>query len=288
MTVDALVYQGLIGISLAMYLWLLAAGLTIAFGVLGVVNFAHGSLYMLGGYFAFTFYHTMEMNFWLSLLLAAITVAAIGAIMERFFMRPIYHLDFAYQILLTFGFVLVFADAARIFWGGVPLIPQMPEMFDWTVPIVGRAFPVYYLFVIVVGIAVSGLLWFLLDRTSWGETVRASASDREMASALGVNIPRVFTVVFSFAAMLAALSGALGTPVRAMTPGIGTSVIIDVFIVTVIGGLGNLPGAFVGALVIGLMKAYGVLLFPDADLFMTYLIMALVLLFRPKGLLGGR
>jgi branched-subunit amino acid ABC-type transport system permease component len=109
-----------------------------------------------------------------------------------------------------------------------------------------------------------------------------------MASALGVNIPRLFTVVFSFAAMLAALSGALGTPVRAMTPGIGTSVIIDVFIVTVIGGLGNLPGAFVGALIIGLMKAYGVLLFPDADLFMTYLIMALVLLFRPKGLLGGR
>ena len=138
----------------------------------------------------------------------------------------------------------------------------MPEIFDATVRIVGRPFPIYNLFVIFVGIAASVLLWLLLDKTSWGETVRASASDREMASALGVNIPRLFTVVFSFAAMLAALSGALGTPVRAMTPGIGTSVIIDVFIVTVIGGLGNLLGAFVGALVIGLMKAYGVLLFP--------------------------
>jgi branched-subunit amino acid ABC-type transport system permease component len=243
---------------------------------------------MLGGYFAFTYYQTLEMNFWLSLLLAALSGAVIGMIMERFFLRDIYHLDLAYQILLTFGFVLIFADAARIFWGGIPLIPPMPEIFDATVRIVGRPFPIYNLFVIFVGIAASVLLWLLLDKTSWGETVRASASDREMASALGVNIPRLFTVVFSFAAMLAALSGALGTPVRAMTPGIGTSVIIDVFIVTVIGGLGNLLGAFVGALVIGLMKAYGVLLFPDADLFMTYLIMALVLLFRPKGLLGGR
>jgi len=288
MTFDALVYQGLIGVSLAMYLWLLAAGLTIAFGVLGVVNFAHGSLYMLGGYFAFTFYLTLQMNFWLSLLLAAASGAVIGSIMERFFLRYIYHLDLAYQILLTFGFVLIFADAARIFWGGIPLIPPMPEIFDSTVPIVGRPFPVYNLFVIFVGIAASALLWLLLDKTNWGETVRASASDREMAGALGINIPRLFTIVFAFAAMLAALSGALGTPVRAMTPGIGTSVIIDVFIVTVIGGLGNLPGAFVAALIIGLMKAYGVLLFPDADLFMTYAIMALVLLVRPKGLLGGR
>ena len=288
MTFDALVYQGLIGLSLAMYLWLLAAGLTIAFGVLGVINFAHGSLYMLGGYFAFTFYGTLEMNFWLSLLLASLSGAAIGSVMERFFLRYIYHLDLSYQILLTFGFVLIFADAARIFWGGIPLIPPMPDVFDSTVPIVGRPFPVYNLFVIIFGFAASVALWILLDKTSWGETVRASASDREMAGALGVNIPRLFTVVFAVAAMLAALSGALGTPVRAMTPGIGTSVIIDVFIVAVIGGLGNLPGAFVGALVIGLLKAYGVLLFPDADLFMTYLIMALVLLLRPKGLLGGR
>ena len=288
MTFDALVYQGLIGLSLAMYLWLLAAGLTIAFGALGVVNFAHGSLYMLGGYFAFTFYETLGMNFWLSLLLASLSGAAIGSVMERVFLRYIDHLDLSYQILLTFGFVLIFADAARIFWGGIPLIPPMPDVFDSTVPIVGRPFPVYNLFVIFVGFAASVALWILLDKTSWGETVRASASDREMAGALGVNIPRLFTVVFGFAAMLAALSGALGTPVRAMTPGIGTSVIIDVFIVAVIGGLGNLPGAFVGALVIGLLKAYGVLLFPDADLFMTYLIMALVLLLRPKGLLGGR
>jgi branched-subunit amino acid ABC-type transport system permease component len=288
MTFDALVYQGLIGVSLAMYLWLLAAGLTIAFGVLGVVNFAHGSLYMLGGYLAFTFYETLGVNFWLSLLLAAAGGAAIGGVMERFFLRHIYHLDLAYQILLTFGFVLIFADAARIFWGGIPLIPPMPDALDATVSVVGRPFPLYNLFVIVFGLAASLLLWALLDRTSFGETVRASAADREMAGALGVNIPRVFTVVFAFASLLAALSGALGTPVRAMTPGVGTSVIIDVFIVTVIGGLGNLPGAFAGALVIGLMKAYGVLLFPDADLFMTYLIMALVLLFRPKGLLGGR
>src|SRR5262245_23596439 len=153
MTAEALIYQGLIGLSLAMYLWLLAAGLTIAFGVLGVVNFAHGSLYMLGGYVAFTFYQTLDLNFWLSLLLAAASGAVIGLIMERFFLRYIYHLDLAYQILLTFGLVLIFADAARIFWGGIPLIPPMPDILDATVPIVGRQFPVYNLFVIFFGVA---------------------------------------------------------------------------------------------------------------------------------------
>src|SRR5260370_20657128 len=180
MTFEALVYQGLIGLSLAMYLWLLAAGLTIAFGVLGVVNFAHGSLYMLGGYFAFTFYLTLRMNFWLSLLLAAVSGGVIGLIMERFFLRFIYHLDLAYQILLTFGFVLIFADAARIFLGGISLIPPMPEILDSTVSSLGRPFPAYNLFVIFVGIAVNALLWLLLYKTNWAERVRASASVPEM------------------------------------------------------------------------------------------------------------
>src|SRR5258708_10260731 len=162
MTFEALVYQGLIGLSLAMYLWLLAAGLTIAFGVLGVVNFAHGSLYMLGGYFDFTFYLTLRMTFWLSLLLAAVSGGVIGLIMERFFLRFIYHLDLAYQILLTFGFVLIFADAARIFWGGIPLIPPMPEILDSPASIVGRPFPVSNLFVTSLALPRSALCWLLL------------------------------------------------------------------------------------------------------------------------------
>src|SRR5262249_30423458 len=161
MTFEALVYQGLIGVSLAMYLWLLAAGLTIAFGVLGVVNFAHGSLYMLGGYFAFTFYLTLQMNFWLSLLLAAASGGVIGMIIERVFLRYIYHLDLAYQFLVPFGSVLFFAEAARFFGGGIPLTPPMPEILDSTVSIVGRPFPVYNLFVIFVGIAASALLLLL-------------------------------------------------------------------------------------------------------------------------------
>ncbi len=288
MSIEALIYQGLIGLSFAMHLWLIAAGLTIAFGVMGVLNFAHGSLYMLGAYFAFTFYGVLELDFWLSLVLASLSGAVIGLLMERFFLRYIYHLDVAYQLLLTFGFVLVFSDAVRIAWGGAAKMAPMPEALTATVSIVGRAFPVYNLFVIFVGVAVAVALWLLLDKTPWGKTVRASASDREMAGALGVNIPLLFSGVFAFAAALAALGGALGTPVRALTPGVGTSVIIDVFIITVIGGLGNLPGAFFAALIVGLMKAYGVLLFPAADLFMIYLIMALVLLFRPKGLFGGR
>ncbi|RMF86229.1 MAG: branched-chain amino acid ABC transporter permease, partial [Nitrospinota bacterium] len=155
MQVEALIYQGLIGISLAMYLWLLAAGLTIAFGVLGVLNFAHGSLYMLGGYFAFTFYDLLGLNFWLSLVLAALSGAVIGIVMERFFFRYIYHLDESYQLLLTFGFILIFSDGARMIWGGVARIPPMPDIFDRTVPIVGRPFPLYNLFIIGVGVAMA-------------------------------------------------------------------------------------------------------------------------------------
>lgn len=286
MSLEAIVYQGLIGLSTAMYLWLVAAGLTIAFGVLGVLNFAHGSLYMVGAYLAYTFYGKLGWPFWLSLPLAIVGVAALGALIERFFFRSIYHLDIAYQLLLTFGFVLIFADATKMIWGGVAQIPQMPELFDGTVSIAGRPFPRYSLVVIAIGVAVAGGLWLLLERTLWGRTVRAAASDREMTGALGVNIPLLYTGVFAFAAGLAALGGALITPVRVVTPGMASQVIVDVFIITVIGGLGNLGGAFLGALIVGLMQSYGALFFPNAYLFLIYLIMALVLLFRPRGLLG--
>lgn len=283
---ETLAFQGLVGLSLAMYLWLLAAGLTIVFGVLGVLNFAHGSLYMLGAYCAYTLYGLWGMNFWLAIFLSLVAVGVIGFLIERLFLRQIYHLDHAFQLLLTFGFILIFDDAVKMIWGGVAKIPPMPSFFEGTFSILGRLFPIYNLFIIMSGLIVALLLWLLFEKTWWGKIVRASASDREMASALGVNIPTLFTGVFVFGAMLAALGGALGTPVRVVAPGIGAAMIIQAFIITVIGGLGNLKGAFVGALIVGVLSAYGILLFPVFELFLIFVIMAIVLMAKPQGLFG--
>ncbi len=286
MSLQTLIFQGLVGLSNAMFLWLVAAGLTIAFGVLGVLNFAHGSLYMLGAYMAFTFYATLGWNFWLSLILATAFMSLVGLVMERFFFKRMYDVDIAYQLILTFGFILIFSDLARLIWGDVFLIPPVPEIFDRSVKVMGRPFPMYNLFVIGAGIVVGVLVWLLLDKTWWGRMVRAAASDREMASALGVNTPALFTTVFMFATMLAALGGALSIPMQVVTPGEGTAKIIFAFIIAVIGGLGNLKGAFIGSLIVGIVGAYGILLLPGFNEVLPYLLMALVLLFKPEGLLA--
>jgi branched-chain amino acid transport system permease protein len=284
---ETLAFQGLVGLSVAMYLWLLAAGLTIVFGVLGVLNFAHGSLFMLGAYFAFTYYGLWGVNFWLAIALSLVSVGVVGYLLERFFLRHIYDQDHAYQLLLTFGFILIFDDLVKMVWGGVAKIPSMPGFFEGTLSAFGRPFPIYNLFIIMAGLVVAVVLWLIFEKTWWGKMVRASASDREMASAIGVNIPTIFTGVFVFGAMLAALGGALGTPVRVVAPGIGGAMIIQAFIITVIGGLGNLKGAFVGAVIVGVLSAYGILLFPVFELFLIFLIMAVVLMVKPQGLFGS-
>lgn len=281
---DTILFQGLIGLSLAMYLWLLSAGLTIIFGVLGVLNFAHGSLFMVGAYLAYTFYGILALPFWLAILLSLLGVALLGLVMEWGFLRRIYDLDHAYQLLLTFGFILILDDAVKLIWGGVFRIPPVPPFLEGAWPVAGRLFPVYNVFLIAVGLVVAGVLWLLFERTWWGRTVRATASDPEMANAIGVNVPRVFSGVFMFGAALAALGGALGTPVRVVAPGIGAAMIIQAFIITVIGGLGNLKGAFVGSLLVGVLSAYGTLFFPVFELFFIFVIMAVVLLVRPQGL----
>jgi branched-chain amino acid transport system permease protein len=286
--VEIYLYQGLIGLTYAMYLWLLAAGLTIAFGVLGVLNFAHGSLYMLGAYLTFTLYGVLGLNFWLAVALSMAGVGLVGAVMERFFFRHIYDLDLPFQLLLTFGFVLIIDDVVKMIWGGMFLIPPIPPFFEGSVFLFGRPFPVYNLFILGAGMAVGVLLWLGFDHTWWGRIVRAAAWSREMTSTLGLNAPRLFTLVFTLAAALAALGGALSIPVRPVSPGMGVAMIVQAFIVTVIGGLGNLRGAFVGALIVGLLSAFGTMLFPMFELFLPYVVMALVLLLRPQGLLGAR
>ncbi len=283
---EKLLFQGLIGLSFSMYLWLLAAGLTLVFGVLGVLNFAHGSFFMLGAFAAFTFYEKLGINFFLSILLSLVSVGIIGVIFERFFLRKIYNLDLPYQLILTFGFILIFDDLVKMVWGGVAMIPPMPGFLEGNLTVLGRPYPFYNLFIIIAGLAVAFLLWITLEKTWWGRMIRASASDREMAGAIGVNIPFLFTTVFVFSAMLAALGGALGTPVRIVAPGIGTAMIIQAFVITVIGGLGNLKGAFVGALIVGILTSFGILLFPIFELFIIFVVMTIVLLIKPEGLFG--
>lgn len=284
MSADTIAYQGLIGLSLAMYLWLISAGLTIIFGVLGVLNFAHGSLFMVGAYMTYTFYGVLALPFWLSIGLSLCAVALLGLVMERYFLRALYGLDHAYQLLLTFGFVLVLDDAVKLIWGGVFRIPPIPRFLEGAWPVFGRPFPVYNAFMIAVGLATGIGLWAIFERTWWGRTVRATASDRDMANAIGINVPRVFSGVFMLGAALAALGGALGTPVRVAAPGIGAAMIIQAFIISVIGGLGNLRGAFVGSLIVGVLSAYGTLFFPTLELFFIFVIMTAVLLLRPRGL----
>jgi branched-subunit amino acid ABC-type transport system permease component len=276
-------FQGLIGVSLAMYLWLISAGLTIIFGVLRIVNFAHGSLFMVGAYLAYTCYGQLGLPFGVAIVLSLLGTGLLGLVMERFLSR-IYAIDEAYQLLLTFGFILILDDAVKIIWGGVFRIPPIPAFLDGSWPVFGKSFPVYNAFVIAVGLAVALLLWAVFEKTWWGRIVRATASDREMANAIGVNVPRVFSGVFILGAMLAALGGAIGTPVRVVAPGIGSAMIIQAFIITVIGGLGNLKGAFVSSLIVGVLSAYGTLFFPVFELFFIFVIMAVVLLFRPQGL----
>jgi branched-subunit amino acid ABC-type transport system permease component len=281
---ENVVFQGLVGLSLAMYLWLISAGLTIIFGVLRIVNFAHGSLFMVGAYLAYTFYGQMGLPFALAILLSLVGTGLLGFVMERGFLKRLYDVDEAYQLLLTFGFILILDDAVKLIWGGVFKIPPVPAFLDGAVPVFDRAFPVYNVFVIAVGVLVAILLWAVFEKTWWGRIVRATAADREMASAIGINVPRVFSGVFVAGAMLAALGGAIGTPVRVAAPGIGSAMIIQAFIITVIGGLGNLKGAFVSSLIVGVLSAYGTLFFPVFEQFFIFVIMAVVLLVRPQGL----
>lgn len=285
---QSIVHVLLAGLSSGMFIWLVASGLTLIFGVLGVLNFAHGSFYMLGAYVCYSLVQAFAPHFWLGVLVGPLVVAAVGIVVERRFLRGVYHLALPYQLLLTFAFVLIFDNLVKILWGAGSLTPPVPALLRGSIPILGRNFPIYSLFIIAVGPLVALGLWALLERTWLGRTVRAAASDREMAAALGAPVPALYTGVFAFGAWLAALGGALAVPyVGLLTSGMGETIIIDAFVVAVIGGLGSLKGAFLGALVIGIVSALGTRYFPTFDMALTFLLMAGVLLVRPRGLFGA-
>ncbi len=285
---ESIVHVALAGLSSGMFIWLVASGLTLIFGVLGVLNFAHGSFYMLGAYVCFTLMKHLGPHFYLGLLLGPLAVAAVGWLMERFFLRRVYQLALPYQLLLTFAFVLIFDNLVTILWGAGSIRPPVAAGLAGSVLVAGRKFPVYSLFIIAVGPLVALGLWALLERTWAGRIVRAASSDREMAAAIGVPVPALFSGVFAFGCWVGALGGALAVPyVGLLTAGMGEAIIIEAFIVAVIGGLGSLKGAFAGAAVIGVLSAVGTRFFPAFDMFLTFILMAGVLLWRPRGLFGA-
>ncbi len=279
--------QTLNGLSLGTVLFLIALGLTLIFGVMGVLNFAHGALYMLGAYLAFQITDAWLPNFWLALLVAPLVVAALGALVEMTLLRRIYGRDVVYQLLLTVAFVLILNDAVRILWGSGPHSVAPPDPFGDPVRFLGRYYPSYRLFLIALAPLLALAVWLALERTHAGKILRAAAMDREMAGALGINVPLVFTIVFVIGAWMAGLGGVLAAPLLTIAPAMGDDIIINSFIVAVIGGLGSLPGAFVGALLLGLFNAFGIVLVPGFQLAFASLLMALVLLVRPRGLFGA-
>ena len=284
---QSIVHVCLAGLSQGMFIWLVASGLTLIFGVLKVLNFAHGAFYMLGAYCCFTFLGLLGDSFWLGLVAGPLVVCLVGALVERFFLRYVYHLDLPFQLLLTFAFVLIFEDAVKMLWGPGSISSPRVLGLDGSIPILGRNFPVYSLFIIAAGPLVAIGLWLMLERTWAGRIIRASSSDREMASALGVRVPALYTGVFALGTWLGATGGGLAAPyVGLLTPGMGEQIIIDAFVVAVIGGLGSLKGAFLGALIIGLLSSFGTRFIPTFDMFLTFILMAGVLLWRPQGLFG--
>jgi len=271
-----------------MFIWLVASGLTLIFGVLRVLNFAHGSFYMLGAYLCYTCLRFLGVNFWLGVILGPLAVCLVGFLVERYLLRQVYELELPYQLLLTFALVLIFDELVKMIWGagsiGSPTVPGL----SGSVEIAGRNFPTYNLFIMGFGPLVALALWAILEKSWWGRIIRASASDREMAAAIGVRVPSMYTAVFVFGAWLSALGGALAVPyVGLLTTGMGEAIIINAFVVVVIGGLGSLKGAFLGALFIGLLNSFGTRFLPSVDMFLTFILMGAVLLWRPQGFFSG-
>ncbi|MBA3995605.1 MAG: branched-chain amino acid ABC transporter permease [Candidatus Accumulibacter sp.] len=273
----------IIGLSLGMLLFLLASGLTLIFGMLGVINFAHGALYMLGAYIAFDIgRHTG--SFVAGLIGATVLVALAGALIERLALRPLYDRPHFYQLILTFGVILVISEVVKVVWGLGYQESTMPPALAGTVDMFGSTIPVYRLFVIGFGALVSGGLFLLIEKSTFGMLVRAASSDGEMVRLLGLPVASVRMAVFALGSGLAGLAGAIAAPLFPIELGMATNTIIDCFIVVILGGLGNIRGAVAASLLIGLVRAIGYSYMPSWVDILTFSLLIATLLTRPQGL----
>lgn len=276
--------QMLNSLQYGLLLFLIAAGLTLVFGIMGIINLAHGAMYMIGAYLAFDLNQRLD-NFWLAILVAVPIAIVLGLVIERLFLDTLYHRDHLYQVLLTFGLILVLNESQRIIWGGDVHSVPVPEPFTGSIQLTDNlSYPVYRLFVGGVCMTLAAAIYWVIKHTRLGIIIRAGAVNRDMVEGLGINIRTLFTLIFSVGVALTAFAGMLSAPMTSITPGMGDSILITCFVVVVIGGIGSIKGAFWGALLIGLSETFGPVLLPSLASVLMYLIMAGVLLVKPRGL----
>ena len=288
MTTNLIINQLLVGIATTSILFLVSSGLNVIFGLLGIINFAHASLYALGAYIAYTV-AIYSGSFWVALIVAPVVVAIIGAGVEAILLRRIYKQEDVYQLLLTFGLILIFEDLTTVVWGTSPItIPSLGPFLSSGLEIAGSYFPTYYLFIIVMGIVVGLGLILFLDKTRPGKMLKAAITNKDMAATLGLNVKLTYTLVFALGAWLGGFGGVLAGGINTMQPDMGMWIIIDSFAVVVMGGLGNIYGAMLGSLIIGLWKAFGLLIIPQFSMVFIYIAMVVVLIWKPEGLFGSR
>jgi branched-chain amino acid transport system permease protein len=281
--------QILVGLSRTTILFIVSSGLSLILGVLRIPNVAHGSLYMIGAFMAFSLSKLFgggETGFWVALIGAPLVVAAISLIAERGVFQFLYEREHLMLILLTFAFSLVFGDLVKLVWGGEYKSVPVPHLFQGYIPLFGGLpFPLYSAFLLVAGPVIAIALWLLVNKTKIGKIARAAAVDREMVGAVGINVSWVFAVVFVIGCFLAGLGGVLVAPTVSVTLGMDHTLIIEAFLIVIIGGLGNIWGALLGALIFGLTQSLGILVWPQFGIVFPYLAVIVVLLFRPTGLL---
>jgi branched-chain amino acid transport system permease protein len=278
--------QVLNGVQYGLLLFLIAAGLTLVFGVMGVINLAHGSFYMLGAYVAFSLVEATG-SLALAVLLGVPLALLFGFVLERVFFRRLYTRDHLYQVLLTYGLILMVEEARSLLWGDDVHGVAVPASLDWSIPLTETlSYPVYRLFISGVCLAVAAAMALVIQKTRVGMWVRAGATNREMTEVLGIDVGRLSMVVFAAGVALAAFAGMIAAPVASVFPGMGNQILIISFVVVVIGGIGSIKGALVAALLIGLVDTFGAVAAPKIAGMSVYLLMAAVLLWRPTGLFG--
>ncbi len=276
--------QLLNAVQYGLLLFLLASGLTLIFGVMGVINLAHGSFYMVGAYLAYWLAKATG-SLWLALPIGIVIAFAIGLLLETAIISRLYKRDHLYQVLLTFGLILIFEELRSIFFGNEVHGVAVPALLNFSIPLTETlSYPIYRLFVTAVCLAVAGVMYFVIQKTRIGMMIRAGNSNREMAASLGVNTPLLFALVFAVGVALAAFAGAIAAPITSVAPGMGNQILIICFVVVVIGGIGSINGAMIASLLIGLADTLGKVLAPEYSGVAIYLMMAVILLWRPQGL----
>jgi branched-chain amino acid transport system permease protein len=275
------------GLAYAGLLFLVSAGLTLVFGMMNVLNFAHAAMYMLGAYFSFTLLHVTG-QFWLCLIVCPLLLFVTGALVERFLLRRVHVYGHLHELLLTFGLAYIITELVKLIWGNFPLAVNIGGFLGTTVQLFGIVYPVYRIFIFVCAVLVGSAMALILFRTRLGIILRAAVNDSEMVNALGFNVPMVFTGVFAFGAALSGLAGVIAGPLLTTYPGMAHEILIDAFVVIVVGGFGSLGGAVVASLLIGELQSFGVLLFPKLSLALVYMLMAVVLIIKPSGLFGEK